>query len=163
VEAATSEFVQAFVAATFYAVTTLLSETPERGDLSIEPSGTTTSQVNVVIDVNGELNGQIVMGMTLATADKIASAMHRLPIVTFDKLAATKIREMAAMIIDIVAENLSQSGPDLELGSPTIVRGVNARIAKATITAIVIPIRLPFGEISLSVGLEDGDKLKRPA
>ena len=70
-----SEYVNPFVTASFSVLEMVLGAPPVKGTLTMQPTIFTSQQCNVVCGVTGHVQGQVIYGMSLATADKIASAM----------------------------------------------------------------------------------------
>lgn len=153
------EYVSPFVAASMSVVQTLIGSTPSRGQLSARPQVFTSQQVNIVCGVIGDIEGQVIYGMSVVTADKIASAMCGQPIVTFDQLAASAIAELGNMISGNSATLLSQQGYSVDITPPTIVKGTNVKITTLDIPALVIPIEIAeIGCIEINVSLQERTK-----
>lgn len=150
------DYVSPFVEATFSVVQTLLRVTPERGLLSARPTIFTTQQVNIVCGITGQIEGQVIYGMSMVAADKIASIMLGQPVITFDQLAASAIAELGNMVSGNSMTLLSGRGYSCDITPPTIIRGTNVKISTLDIPALVIPIKLPdIGEIEVNVSLKE--------
>ena len=148
-----SEHVNAFVVGSFRVLESLFGVAPIRGELKALPEIFTTEQCNVTIGVAGQVEGTVIFGMSLVTADRIASAMIGAPIKTFDRLAASAIAELCNMISGNALIALSDSGARCDLTPPTVIRGANTRVSTLSIPAIVIPLELPVGKLNLTVSL----------
>ena len=120
----------------------------------MQPATFTSQQCNVVCGVTGQAHGQVIYGMSLTTADKIASAMLGQPIKTFDQLAASAIAELGNMISGNAMSKLSEVGYVSDITPPTIIRGTNVKISTLSIPAIVIPLDTVQGELFITVGLQ---------
>jgi chemotaxis protein CheX len=94
---------------------------PEMGKLGARRGVFTSQQCNVVFGVTGELEGQIIFGMTLFAADKIASEMLMAPVLTFNELAASAIAEMGNMISGGALTGLSAVGYKCWLSPPSLI------------------------------------------
>jgi chemotaxis protein CheX len=149
------EYINPFVSAAFSVIETVLETKPSKGSLAMRPSVFTTQQCNVITGVAGKIEGQVLYGMSLITADKIASKMIGEPIRTFDQLAASAIAELANMITGNAMNLLSQAGYTCDITPPTIIRGTNVKISTLSIPALVIPICVEQGEIELTVCLRE--------
>lgn len=147
------ELVNPFLSAAFSVLESLLGETPTKGALRVQADGSTRHQVNVTIGVTGEVTGHLIFGMSLQTADKIASAMIGRPIRTFDAMAASAIAELANMISGNGLLYLSESGLIADVTPPTVIRGQDVEISTLAIPALVVPLMLELGEFSVTVGL----------
>lgn len=148
------EYINPFVIASFSVLEMVLSSKPTKGDLAMQPTTFTSQQCNVVCGVTGQVQGQVIYGMSLVTADRIASTMLGQPIKVFDQLAASAIGELGNMISGNAMQHLSEAGWICDITPPTIIRGQHVKISTISIPAIVIPITLEQGEMSITVGLQ---------
>ncbi|HAY14828.1 MAG TPA: chemotaxis protein CheX [Fimbriimonadaceae bacterium] len=150
------EYVSPFVEAAVKVMTTLLQVTPERGTLSARPQVFTTQQVNIVCGITGDVEGQVIFGMSIVAADRIASRMLGSPVVTFDQLAASAIAELGNMISGNSMTLLHGQGFTCDITPPTIIKGSNVKISTLDIPALVIPMRLKdIGEFEINVSIKE--------
>lgn len=149
------EYINPFVSAAFSVLQTVLGETPQKGELGMRPSVFTSQQCNVITGVVGKIEGQVIYGMSLITADRIASTMIGQPIRTFDQLAASAIAELGNMITGNAMMLLAESGFKCDITPPTIIRGSNVKISTLSIPALVIPMQLSLGEVVATVSLQE--------
>lgn len=149
------EYVSPFVAAAVSVMETVIGQKPERGQLTARPQVFTTQQVNIVCGITGDIEGQVIYGMSIIAADKIASRMLGTTVVTFDQLAASAIAELGNMISGNSVTALAQLGYHCDITPPTIVKGSNVKISTLDIPALVIPMRLQdIGEFEINVSLQ---------
>lgn len=120
----------------------------------MQPATFTSQQCNVVCGITGQIEGQVIFGMSLVSADKIASHMLGQQIKSFDQLAASAIAELGNMISGNAMSKLSESGYVCDITPPTIIRGTSVKVSMLSIPAIVIPITCQQGAVSLTVGLQ---------
>ncbi len=149
------EYINPFVNAAFSVLESVLGSVPTKGQLAMRPSVFTSQQCNVITGVAGKIEGQVIYGMSLITADKVASAMIGQPIRTFDQLAASAIAELGNMITGNAMSLLAEAGFVCDITPPTIIRGTNVKISTLSIPALVIPINLEQGEVELTVSLQE--------
>ncbi|MCS6776731.1 MAG: chemotaxis protein CheX [Chloroherpetonaceae bacterium] len=150
------EYVNPFVCAAFSVIEMVIGVKPVKGTLTARPSLFTSQQCNVITGVTGQVEGQVIYGMSLITADKVASAMLGQPIRTFDQLAASAIGELGNMISGNASTALAEAGFQCDITPPSIVRGTNVKISTLNIPALVVPVMLPdIGEIEIIVSLQD--------
>jgi chemotaxis protein CheX len=153
------EYVSPFVEAAVKVMELLLHKTPERGQLTARPQVFTTQQVNIVCGITGDIEGQVIYGMNIIAADKIASLMLGQPVVTFDQLAASAIAELGNMISGNSATLLTGQGYSCDITPPTIIKGSNVKISTLDIPALVIPMRLKdIGDFEINVSLKERTK-----
>lgn len=149
------QYVNPFVDASFRVIEMVLGKKPEKGQLAMRPSVFTSQQCNVITGVTGKVQGQVIYGMSLITADKIASHMLGQPIRTFDQLAASAIAELGNMITGNASMLLSEAGFPCDITPPSIIRGTNVKMSTLNIPALVVPLCLEFGELELTVCLRE--------
>ena len=121
----------------------------------MRPSTFTSQQCNIITGIAGQIEGQVIYGMSLITADKIASAMIGQPIRTFDQLAASAIAELGNMITGNAMSLMAETGYTCDITPPSIIRGTNVKISTLSIPALVIPVHIEQGEIELTVSLRE--------
>ncbi len=148
-----AEFVEPFVQSTFHVLSMVAGLETERGALALRKGKTfTAQQLNVVIGVNGDIEGVAVYGMALTTAQKIAGAMLGQPATAFDEMAASAIGEMANMISGGAMTSLSAVGYNCQITPPSMIRGVGTEITTIT-PSLVVPVRTQFGKMEISLAL----------
>ena len=148
------EYINPFILAAQSVLEMVLGSAPVKGNLAMQPATFTSQQCNVVCGVTGQAHGQVIYGMSLTTADKVASHMLGQPIKTFDQLAASAIAELGNMISGHAMSKLSESSYICDITPPTIIRGKDVKISTLSIPAIVIPLETEHGSLSITVGLQ---------
>lgn len=150
------EYISPFAEAAVSVFDTLLGQHAERGKLSAHPTIFTCQQINVMCGVTGSVEGIVIYGMSVTTADKIASKMIGQPVVTFDALAGSAIAELGNMISGHSATALVGLGFPCDITPPTIIRGKNVNVTTAEAPALVIPLELEgYGSFEISVSLRE--------
>ncbi|MCX6381314.1 MAG: chemotaxis protein CheX [Armatimonadetes bacterium] len=150
-----AEYINPFISAAFHVLKELLDMEPSKGSLDARREMCTSQQCNVIVGVTGKIEGQVIYGMSLITADRIASLMLGQPVKTFDHLAASAIGEMGNMITGNAGGRLADLGYACQITPPSIVRGTNVKISTLCIPSLVIPIELPLGMIEIAVSLQE--------
>jgi len=148
------EYINPFIDAAFSVMEMVLGNRPAKGNLAMQPATFTSQQCNIVCGVTGQVQGQVIYGMSMTVADKIASTMLGQPIKVFDQLAASAIAELGNMISGHAMSRLSEAGYVCDITPPTIIRGTNVKISTLSIPAIVIPMTTDQGEVSITVGIQ---------
>ncbi|MHB0912679.1 MAG: chemotaxis protein CheX [Armatimonadota bacterium] len=148
------EFVDPFVSAGFVVLQTLVQDSPERGSLSMRALTFTTQQVTIVTGVNGEVEGTVLYGMSLVTAQKISSAMMGQTIQMMDDMAWSAISELGNMITGNAAQALYDSGYKCDITPPSTLRGLNIEVS-TVVPALVVPMGTKFGRVEINVALSE--------
>ncbi len=147
------ELINPVVLASYSVLEMVLNTSPSKGPLSVRPSNATGEQVSIACGITGQIQGQVVYGMSLVTADRVASAMLGQTVTTFDSLAASAVAELGNMISGNASLLLSELGYQCDITPPAVIRGANIEISTVSIPAVVIPLTLEQGEIFLTVGV----------
>ena len=148
------EYVNPFVTSCHKILEMVLQETPTRDQLTALPTTFTSEQLNVTLGVTGAVTGTVIYGMSLVTADRIASTMIGQPIKTFDQLAASAIAELCNMISGNALTLLSEAGFVCDIAPPTLIRGSNLKISTFSVPAIIVPFTVTQGSFKVTVGLK---------
>jgi chemotaxis protein CheX len=148
------EYINPFVLASFSVLETVLGNTPIQGEVALQREAFTSQQCNVVCGVTGQVQGQVIFGMSMETADRIASTMLGEKIKEFDQLAASAIGELANMICGNAQQHLSEGGLICDITPPSIIRGRNVSISTLSIPTVVIPLTTQQGQVCITVGLQ---------
>jgi chemotaxis protein CheX len=149
------EYINPFVVACSHALESCLNEVPSKGDLSIRYAAFTSQQCSIIATVSGMIEGQVVYGMSLITADKIASTMVGEPIRTFDQVAAGAVKDLGDMIIGRATWQLCAEGYMCDIAPPTIVRGSNVKLSEAPVPSLVVPIYTTLGKIEMALNIRE--------
>lgn len=149
-----ADYINPFVAGSSAVLEMLLGAAPQKGSLAMQPTSFTSQQCNVVCGVTGQVQGQVIYGMSHSTAHQIAGAMLGQPVKIFDQLAASAIAELGNMISGHAMQHLSTAGYVCDITPPTIIRGSQVEISTLAIPAIVIPMETPYGALFITVGLQ---------
>ena len=147
------QYINPFISASFSVIEMALGMKAEKGQIAMRPALFTSQQCNILTGVTGRIHGQVIYGMSLATADKVASVMLGQPVLTFDQLAASAIAELGNMITGNASTLLAEAGYECDITPPTIVRGANVNMTTLEIPALVVPLCLEIGQIELTVCL----------
>lgn len=149
-----------FVQASMNVMQQVMSVSPERGQLCARPEVFTSQQLNIVCGITGDIQGQVIYGMSMTTADKVASSMIGQTIVQFDQLAASAIAELGNMVSGNAMTLLAAHGFKCDITPPTIVKGTNVKISTFNIPALVIPLKLQgMGEFEINVCLREASQV----
>ena len=150
------QYVSPFVNASISVMQTVISVTPARGQLSARPQMFTSQQLSIVCGIVGDVQGNVIYGMSMPTALGIAGKMIGAPAECFDQLTASAIAELGNMISGNAMNLLSSEGYTCDITPPTLVKGTNVSFSTLNIPALVIPLQVgDIGELEISVSLQE--------
>ncbi len=93
-----AEYLNPFLMASNSVLEMVLGSRPVQGTLAAQPTTGSSHECSVVCGVTGQVQGQVIYGMSYETADNIASAMLGQKIEEFDALASSALGELGNMI-----------------------------------------------------------------
>ncbi|HEY5525880.1 MAG TPA: chemotaxis protein CheX [Clostridium sp.] len=80
--------------------------------------------VVIIIGLIGDIKGNIIYGMSIDTAKKIASIMMMgMPVEKFDELPQSAISELVNMLTANIAMNFSNDNINVDISTPTLIEG----------------------------------------
>lgn len=141
-----------FVKAAFSVLETIMQDRVERGTLAMRAATFTTQQVTIMAGVNGDVEGVALYGMSMITAEKLASAMMCEEVNQMNDMAWSAVSELGNMITGNAATLLYDAGIKCDITPPSVLRGVNVEVS-TRVPAIVVPVATKFGRIEINVAL----------
>jgi len=80
--------------------------------------------VVIIIGIIGDVKGNIIYGMSIDTAKKIASIMMMgMPVENFDEMPQSAISELVNMLTANVAMNFLNDNINVDISTPTLIEG----------------------------------------
>lgn len=80
--------------------------------------------VVVIIGLIGDIKGNVIYGLSLEDAKKIASVMMMgMPVDDFNEMAQSAISELVNMLTANVATNFSNNSVNIDISTPTLIQG----------------------------------------
>lgn len=131
---------------------------PQLGMSNVEKKGVSLREkliespgIIVIIGLAGDIKGNIIYGMTVEDAKKIASIMMMgMPVENFDELSQSAISELINMLTANVATNFSNDNIFIDISTPTLVQG--EFIANAS-SDEVICVKMGVNEMTIDVNI----------
>ena len=146
------ELVEPFVRAGFLVIETVLNNRPMRGTLSMRRMVATTQQISIELGIDGVVCGNVIYGMSMTTAQKIASMMIGMPLASMDDMAWSAISELSNMITGRAAQLLNDNGYECDISTPSIIKGWNVEVSMA-VPALVVPMVTMCGSLEINAAL----------
>lgn len=115
---------------------------PQLGFAEVSKKGVTLKDRNIqspgvviIIGLIGDVKGNIIYGLSIDNAKKIASQMMMgMPVDDFNEMAQSAISELVNMLTANVATNFSRDNITVDISTPTLIQGeftANAKIGRA--------------------------------
>lgn len=148
------EFIEPFIRAAFSVLETIIEERAERGSLSMRGSTFTTQTITIMAGVNGDVEGTALYGMSLVTAQKIASAMMCEDLPAMNKMAWSAVSELGNMITGNATKLLYEAGYKCNITPPSVIEGMNVQIS-TRVPTLVVPVATKLGRLEINVALAE--------
>jgi chemotaxis protein CheX len=107
--------------------------------------------VVIIVGIIGDIKGNVIYGLSLEDAKRIASTMMMgMPVDEFNELAQSAISELTNMLTANVATNFSQDNIIINISTPTLVHGqftANASSDK------VVCVTIGVGDMTIEVNI----------
>ena len=100
-----------------------LNDIQKKG-ISVKGKYIKSKGVVIIIGIIGDVKGNIIYGMSVDTAKKIASIMMMgTPVDIFDELPQSAISELVNMLTANVVMNFSKDNINIDISTPTLIEG----------------------------------------
>ena len=96
----------------------------EKKGISLKGRFIESPGVMIIVGILGDIKGNVIYGITIDDAKKIASAMMMgMPVNELDELAQSAISELTNMLTANVATNFSNDNIIINISTPTLIHG----------------------------------------
>lgn len=146
------KFFTPFINSASRIMSTVLNETPKKDSVGLEHVSSTSDEVNVMVGVTGHVRGNVIIGMSSDTAEKIASAMIGFAVDDFNALASSAISELCNLICGGALMVIAEMGHECDITPPTLIRGA-AQVSTTTMVGISVSLLLSQGPVNLTIAL----------
>ena len=123
----------------------------EKKGISLKGRFIESPGVVIIVGIIGDIKGNVIYGMSIEDAKKIASAMMMgMPVDEFNELAQSAISELTNMLTANVATNFSKDNIIINISTPTLVHGqfsANASSDK------VVCVEMGVGDMTVEVNI----------
>ena len=148
------EFVNPFASAVLMVFQKEFGMNVMRDSLALQQGPLTGADVNTIIGVTGQLEGQVIYTFDERVALRIASALMGEPLEELDELAKSAVAELGNIITGNAAIGLSENGYNCILTPPTLLTG--KELIVTTFTPVLnIPFSTDFGMVTVHVALRE--------
>lgn len=114
------------------------------------------NEVAIMIGITGDLKGQLMLSFKEETAKRIVSKMMMgTPVLELDELSKSAISELGNMIAGNYATGLSGYGLQVDITTPTVIKGNNIEISLFNKKQLSIPFISDIGEITVDISITE--------
>ncbi|HON43105.1 MAG TPA: chemotaxis protein CheX [Bacillota bacterium] len=149
-----AEFVNPFASAVLMVFQKEFGMNVMRDSLALQQGPLRGADVNTIIGVTGQLEGQVIYTFEEGVALRIASALMGEAVEELDELAKSAVAELGNIITGNAAIGLSENGYNCILTPPTLLTG--KELIVTTFTPVLnIPFSTDFGSVIVHVALRE--------
>ena len=149
-----AEFVNPFASAMLMVFQKEFGMNVMRDSLALQQGPLRGADVNTIIGVTGQLEGQVIYTFEERVALRIASALMGEAVEELDELAKSAVAELGNIITGNAAIGLSENGYNCILTPPTLLTG--KELIVTTFTPVLnIPFSTDFGSVTVHVALRE--------
>jgi len=149
-----AEFVNPFASAVLMVFQKEFGMNVMRDSLALYQGPLRGADVNTIIGVTGQLEGQVIYTFEERVALRIASALMGEAVEELDELAKSAVAELGNIITGNAAIGLSENGYNCILTPPTLLTG--KELIVTTFTPVLnIPFSTDFGSVTIHVALRE--------
>lgn len=149
-----AEFVNPFASAMVMVFQKEFGMNVMRDSLALQQGPLRGADVNTIIGVTGQLEGQVIYTFEERVALRIASALMGEVVEDLDELAKSAVAELGNIITGNAAIGLSENGYNCILTPPTLLTG--KELIVTTFTPVLnIPFSTDFGSVTVHVALRE--------
>lgn len=126
-----------------------------RGSLTVERSAATTGDLTALLTLVGDVEGMVMLSMSLGTALGMVGQMVGQEFEELDELAQSGIGELGNVITGRAATKLSAAGYDVEISVPTLIMGRGATVSTLDFQRLVVALETGFGPVQVHLALRE--------
>ena len=149
------EYINPFVEAAFNVLKEVLNSEIKRGELYLKSTSQPVLGVATIIGLAGDVEGRVLLDMSMETALNIASEMNMEKLEEFDELGKATITELANMITGQAITKLHELGFKFDLTPPSMLTGNDMVISDSGVEALIVPIELSYGKLEINVAIKE--------
>jgi len=155
-----ADFLKPFIKSVSAVMENMVGEKPKTGTLYFRAPEDPfhRADVAIIVKVSGSVSGNVVMSMDLHSAKALATRIlcQENVFFVFDEDANSALGEMANIITAGATIGLCEAGYPCDIDCPEVMYlpALDA-LRETSRNAIVIPLKLSFGDMELSLSLEE--------
>ncbi len=150
------EYINPFAESAFNILKEIVGPKLTRGDLYLKSTTHPLLGITVIVGLEGDIEGRVLIDMSRETALAVASVMNGEDLPDFDDLAKATISELANMITAQAVAKLYDLGLKFDLSPAELITGQNLEGANAGVETLIVPIDIPQGKVEINVAIRQG-------
>lgn len=149
------EYINPFVESSIGVLNEVLGLNIRRGGLSLGSRVSAVHEVAIVVGLVGQVEGRVVLDLSKEVALNIVSIMNGEKYSELDEMASATLTELGNMITGRAVTQLSELGYAFDVTPPAIFVGASSIGDANKIEALIVPLEMDFGTITINVALRE--------
>lgn len=149
------EYINPFVESAFSIMQEVLQTEVQRKELYLKKTSQPVMGVAALVGLAGDVEGRVLIDMSMETAISVASAMNGEELKEMDDLVKATITELANMVTAQAVTKLHELGFKFDLTPPSIITGENMRVSDLNVEALIVPLTVPHGLVEINVAIRE--------
>lgn len=149
------EYINPFVESAFSIMQEVLQTEVQRKELYLKKTSQPVMGVAALVGLAGDVEGRVLIDMSMETAIAVASAMNGEELKEMDDLVKATITELANMVTAQAVTKLHELGFKFDLTPPSIITGENMRVSDLNVEALIVPLSVPHGLVEINVAIRE--------
>lgn len=149
------EYINPFVESAFSIMQEVLQTEVQRKELYLKKTSQPVMGVAALVGLAGDVEGRVLIDMSMETSIAIASAMNGEELKEMDDLVKATITELANMVTAQAVTKLHELGFKFDLTPPSIITGENMRVSDLNVEALIVPLSVPHGLVEINVAIRE--------
>lgn len=147
------EYIEPFVTSTVRVIDSIIQSDIAKGDISLIRGEEIAGDVAIIIRLEGDSEGSIILNMDTETARKICSVMNDAPFESLTAFGIDSIAELANMIAGNAASVLNDMGFKFDVLPPQVVIKDSMRDKTSCREVFQVPLFTEYGEITMNIAM----------
>ncbi len=125
------------------------------GNVRVLSSAQTSEEVTVMVGMNGDVRGMVLLGMSEKTAAAIVSLMMGEECLMFDDMAQSGIAELGNVITGMATQGMERQGLNVTIAPPALIAGgPGILISTINFRRFVVKLHTSAGDLMLHAAVE---------
>lgn len=149
------EYINPFAEASFEILSTYLEDEMRTSDILLRDGSDEISGVAAIIELNGCVQGSVMIDMTEETACKVASIMNETELFNYNDLVQHTVKELANQVSGLAVTKLEKLGFDIGVSPPEVARGTRIDNKYFLNESLHVKLETSVGNIGILVAIEE--------
>jgi len=149
------DFIEPFAGSAVAVLSEVLKVKADKGSITLEKGLAPKENFLVTFGLTGDFEGTVLFDASEETVLRMASTMSGDEFAELETMAMDCVAELMNMVIGRSVTVLNDMGFTFGITPPTVYRGRGMMVHSRELESLVVPVKMPFGSLSVSVSLKE--------